>query len=449
MPLHRSVPWPGVLHSLLSSQVRLMLTMCHLNVLSVRRGGSIIAVFISLSSTVPPTTTPSPTAGLSNTLGSATAIPLSPQVSCYSPYISTPSPFSKMETSLARISLTTILNSLNTMMNVVQLAGVAVPHIHPIIALAVAIVATLQQFRANKRAFEGLANAIHSMAETIVAVVQHRHWTLSDELARYLKEFTTVLRSTEEFLDVHRSRGAFRRFFTAAEDAVKIEDYKQLIKEGLLRFQTQMQMGMFENIVNLMQQRNTDHPPSYAITDVDPVIPNDVRRIAEEDFDRLLPILGVFTVIQEPPSIRQIACVLSVDENSVQQVWGPISSYLDGLDSDGRARCLKFLETHRDGTSSLDASKYHNLVAQWCLTGAKVASSDIFYASDFWVHHVCHASPSLELRDALTKSELPFDSDFRDGLPEIISWLEQIHKDEQEWANLLASYREASSEQPK
>ncbi|KAJ7113982.1 hypothetical protein C8R44DRAFT_229650 [Mycena epipterygia] len=413
-----------------------MLTIPYLNVLAVCRGGS-IRVFLCphpLSFQPPYSSPTSPGA----------ALPLS----CYYPYISTPPLFLQLKMSLPLISLTTVLNSLNGMMNVVQLAGLAVPHIHQIITLAVSIVTTLQKFRTNKRAFDGLANVVHSMVETGVGVLQHRHWTLSDELACYLNEFTTVLRSTEEFLDVHQSRGAFRRFFKAAEDAVKIEDYQQLIKKALDRFQVQMQMGMFENIANLMQQRNIDpHPPPYTTTDVDAVIPDDIRRIAEEDFDRLLPILGVFAVFQEPPSIRQIACVLSLEENSVEEVWGPISSYLDGLGSDRRARCLKFLENRRDGTSSIQPPEYHNLVARWCLAGPNIASSDIFYASDFWVHHVCHASPSLELRDALTESELPFDSDFCDDLPEIISWLEKIHQDEQEWANLLATYREASREQ--
>ncbi|KAJ7113974.1 hypothetical protein C8R44DRAFT_929601 [Mycena epipterygia] len=324
-----------------------------------------------------------------------------------------------METSSPpRIPLTTILNYLN---GCLPLAGLAGPHIHLVVTLSVSIVATLLKFRANKRAFEGLANLIHTMVKTVVRDVQLLQRSLSGKLARYIDEFIAVLQRTENFVNENLlPRTAFRRLLAIAEDPFKIQDYRRQIKAALHQFQMQVQMEMYERIENIenivinLQQR--DLAPPYTI-------PDDIRRIAEEYFDRLLPVLGVFTVFQEPPTIRQIACVLAVEENSVQEVWGPISSYLDGLDSDERARCLKFLETRRDGKSSLDPSKYHNLVAQWCLTEPKAAANDIFYASDFWVHHVCCASPSLELRDALTKSELPLDSDFRDDLLDIISWL--------------------------
>ncbi|KAJ7113971.1 hypothetical protein C8R44DRAFT_984544 [Mycena epipterygia] len=343
-----------------------------------------------------------------------------------------------------QLQLTSILTNLNGM---ATLAGVA--HIHPVVLLAVAIVKNIQQLRENKRAFRWLAEDIYNMVEVVAGVVRDRQ-SLSDELSHHVDEFTVTLQSTKEFVDAHRSRSSFRRFFTVADDAGKIEDCRRQISWALARFQTQMQMGMFERIAILREAGERDassHLPAYTAVDAEPVIPEHITRIAEENFDRLLPILGVFTVFQEPPSTRQIAHVLDLGENEVQDVWEPISSYLAGLGADAQVRCLKFLEKvlcQRDGTSSIDAANYHNLVAQWCLE-PKVASGDIFYASDCWVHHVCHASPSLQLRDALTDSELPLDPDYLNDLPEIISWLEQIHTDEEEWANLLSIYRERCS----
>ncbi|KAJ7113957.1 hypothetical protein C8R44DRAFT_229544 [Mycena epipterygia] len=274
--------------------------------------------------------------------------------------------FSKMQ-----IQLTSIFTSLNGM---TTLAGVA--HI-PMVLLGIAIAKTIQQFKENKRAFRWLAEDIHNMIEVVAGVVRDRQ-SLSDGLSHHVNECTATLQSTKEFVDAYRSRGSFRHFFMVADDAGKIEDCRRQISWAHARFQTQMQMGMFEMIAILREggEGEASHLPAYTAVDAEPVIPEHITRIAEENFDRLLPILGVFTVFQEPQSTRQIAHVLDLGENDVQDVWEPISSYIAGLGTDAQARCLKFLEKllcRRDGLSSIDAAKYHNLVAQWCLE-PKVAS---------------------------------------------------------------------------
>lgn len=134
-------------------------------------------------------------------------------------------------------------------------------------------------------------------------------------------------------------------------------------------------MRNHENIISILRERrerNASRPPPY--TAEDPTIPEDVRRIAEEDFERLLPILGVFKVFEEPPTIKQITRVLGLAEDEVREVWGPISAYLDGPDSDEKKRRLKSLERLvclANGTPSIDSPTYHNLVARWCLLGPK------------------------------------------------------------------------------
>lgn len=113
-------------------------------------------------------------------------------------------------------------------------------------------------------------------------------------------------------------------------------------------------------------------PPPY--TAVDPTIPGEVRRIAEDDSERLLPILGVVSVFQEPPTIKQISRVLGLAEDEVRAVWRPIAVHLDELDADGKTQCIAFLVRLvclANGTPSITSPTYHNLVAQWCLVGPK------------------------------------------------------------------------------
>lgn len=49
---------------------------------------------------------------------------------------------------------------------------------------------------------------------------------------------------------------------------------------------------------------------------------------------------------------------------------------------------------------------------------------DVFYAANSWAHHVCHADPSPQLRNALAESEIPLALESSEDLPDVIAWLE-------------------------
>ncbi|KAJ7125747.1 hypothetical protein C8R43DRAFT_1212050 [Mycena crocata] len=341
-------------------------------------------------------------------------------------------------------ALAAIATGLNSLANVAQLSGL--PHIQPMLFLAIAIVHTLQTFKENKKAFAQLAEDMYSMVQ---AVVGHQQ-PFSPELDRQVTDFIAVLENIQIFIQDHQRRGTFFRLFAATDEASRIRDYRRRIRLALDVLQTQMQINIHENIVLLLnERRSAAHPPSYAaaVTDSsDPAIPEELRRIADENFDRLLPILGVVSVFQERPDARQIAGVLGLYETDVRDLWEPISSHIYGLDSAGQTRCLRYLENvvcGRNGTPSIDPSEYHNLVAQWCLTSeSQVCASDIFYVSDFWAHHICQSKPSLQLHDALLSSGIPLDPISKDELPNVVLWLEQIRANEEQWASLISTYRQ-------
>ncbi|KAJ6530855.1 hypothetical protein DFH09DRAFT_1183995 [Mycena vulgaris] len=350
--------------------------------------------------------------------------------------------------------LSVIISSLNSMASRAQLDGVPY-YVQPIILLASAIVHTIQQLKENKRAFKQLANDTYAMVQAIRSVLQDGP-ILSDEVKRSIKDFTDVLKGIQTFVRQHRVRGTWHRVFAVADDASKIHDCGKQIRLALDIFEMQMmQMRIHQNTARTpgeRAERRASLPPPYSSEDVGGMysdIPEEVSRIVHKDSYRFLPILGVFSVFQEPPTIGQIARVLEIAEGEVQEVWGPVSSYIDGLDADGKTRCLGCLERlvySTDGSLSIDSPTYHNLVARWCLEGSKLCASDVFYASDFWVHHVCHSKPSLELRDALTNSQIPLESELADDLAQTINWLERIDDEEGQWSNLLLAYREKHRE---
>ncbi|KAJ7897584.1 hypothetical protein B0H14DRAFT_3124539 [Mycena olivaceomarginata] len=322
------------------------------------------------------------------------------------------------------IALSAIVNSLNTMAGVAQLS---VPYVQPLILLASAIICGIQQLKENKKAFRQLAHDAYAMVQAVAQVHVH-----SFELQHSVEEFTTVLQQIQYYLHEHRTRSSMLRFFGSAQDAVKSQN-------TVVRYRRH---GNYWSILRERRERIASRPPPY--TAEDPTMPEDVRRIAEEDFERLLPILGVFSVFEEPPTIKQITRVLGLAEDGVREVWGPISAYMDGTDSDERKRRLKSLERLvclANGTPSIDSPTYHNLVARWCLLGPKGAARDVFYAANSWVYHVCQSNPSVQLRDALMESDIPLAAESYEDLPEIIAWLEGIQNDAEQWVDLLSTYR--------
>jgi len=340
------------------------------------------------------------------------------------------------------IALAVIITSMNQMASAAQFSGL--PYIQPLILLGIAIVNTIQQMKENRHAFAQLASDTHTMLKTISDVVRDRHG-LSVELERNVKTFIDVLEGVLALVKDQQYRGALLRLFLAAEDAKKIEGCRSRITTALHSFEVNMQMRTHDNIVLILRENSERRarPPSYTVATTDPAIPEDINSIAETDFDRLLPILGVVSVFQEFPTTLQIARVLNLEADDIYDVWEPISSHLNTLNAEGRIRCLKYLEDlvcRRGGTASIDRPKYHNLVAQWCL-GHKACARDAFYAADSWVHHVCQSSPSSELREALKYSDTPLDPISHDDLPEVISWMERIPSPDEEWRNLLNIYQ--------
>ncbi|KAJ7467791.1 hypothetical protein B0H11DRAFT_2239208 [Mycena galericulata] len=335
------------------------------------------------------------------------------------------------------ISLAAIAASLSEMARVAQVSGL--PVIEPLIIVAAGIITTIQQLRENKKAFIELAGETHTMLKTVLEVVQGRQ-NLSQELERDVKDFLDVLKEVEIFVEEQKKRGRLTRLFAVLDDLKKIQGCRRRLTLAFRVFELRLQMGIRDDVVFLKREAvrgNLPHPPSYTpggVSGTDPTIPEEVSRIAQEDFDRLLPIIGVYSVFQEPPTILQISGVLNMDEGEI----------MDSLDSSRRAIFMGYLGDlvcRRDGSLLLDLPKYHDLVAQWCL-GQKVCAKDAFYAADFWVYHVCHSSPSPQLRDALTESDIPLDPISNNDLPEIISWLEQISSDEGDWQSLITTYRQ-------
>ncbi|KAJ7817937.1 hypothetical protein B0H14DRAFT_3877257, partial [Mycena olivaceomarginata] len=258
------------------------------------------------------------------------------------------------------IALSAIVNSLNTMAGVAQLS---VPYVQPLILLASAIIFGIQQLKENKKAFRQLAHDAYAMVQAVAQVHVH-----SFELQHSVEEFTTVLQQIQYYLHEHRTRSSMLRFFGSVQDAVKITEYRRQIQTARELLELKIDMRNHENIISILRERReriASRPPPYTAEDA--TMPEDVRRIAEEDFERLLPILGVFSVFEEPPTIKQITRVLGLAEDEVREVWGPISAYLDGTDSDEKKRRLKSLERLvclANGTPSIDSPTYHNLVAR-------------------------------------------------------------------------------------
>ncbi|KAJ7602704.1 hypothetical protein DFH06DRAFT_1488640 [Mycena polygramma] len=164
----------------------------------------------------------------------------------------------------------------------------------------------------------------------------------------------------------------------------------------------------------------------------------------------LRPILGVAMAFHGSPSVLQIARVLDLKwEAEVSAALKPISSYFEHLDSpikfnsDVRPRqILRDSLLKRAGTVWLDAGKYHNFVARWCLVRQTLDAKDIIYANDFWDFHVRNANPSPELYEALKSSWIPLDPVSHEKLPGVIHWLEE--NGGAQASDLLAMYHDQS-----
>ncbi|KAF7371173.1 hypothetical protein MSAN_00752800 [Mycena sanguinolenta] len=205
------------------------------------------------------------------------------------------------------------------------------------------------------------------------------------------------------------------------------------------------------SIVHVAGNRNETHFYS-AVADPTAAapLPEDFRKNIENN-PRLRSILGVAMVFHDPPSALQISVILGLRWNEVGAALRPISSYLEppnsaiNLNTDIKLRqALKDSLLRRAGTVWIDAAKYHALIAEWCLVGQSRNACDVIYAGEFWDYHVCNASPSSQLYDALRSSRLPLNPVSRTKLPPVIHWLNE--NGGAEAVDLLLTYGERSSD---
>ncbi|KAJ6471888.1 hypothetical protein C8R45DRAFT_1013482 [Mycena sanguinolenta] len=207
------------------------------------------------------------------------------------------------------------------------------------------------------------------------------------------------------------------------------------------------------SIIHVAGNRNETHFYSAAADPTaPPPLPEDFRKNIENN-PRLRSILGVAMVFHDPPSALQISVILGLRWNEVGAALRPISSYLEPANSaiNGNSdiklrQVLKDCLLRRAGTVWIDAAKYHALVAEWCLVGQSRNARDVIYAGEFWDYHVCNASPSSQLYDALRSSRLPLNPVSRTKLPAVIHWLNENGRAEA--ADLLVTYGERSSNYP-
>ncbi|KAJ6462383.1 hypothetical protein C8R47DRAFT_1158454 [Mycena vitilis] len=205
------------------------------------------------------------------------------------------------------------------------------------------------------------------------------------------------------------------------------------------------------SILQVAGNRNENHFYAAAPT-TDPTtptpLPDDLRKAISKN-PTLRPILGVAMAFHGGASVLQIARVRDLKWTEVSAALKPISSYFEHLDSpiefnsDVRPRqILRDCLLRRAGMVWLDAGKYHNLVAQWCLVRQTLDAKDIVYANDFWDFHVRNANASTELYEALKRSWIPLNPVSREKLPGIIHWLEE--NGGAQASDLLAMYRDQS-----
>lgn len=129
------------------------------------------------------------------------------------------------------------------------------------------------------------------------------------------------------------------------------------------------------HILHVAGNRNENHfyaAPAIDLTAPIP-LPDDLRKAIDKN-PSLRRMLGVAMAFHGCPSVLQIARVLGLKWTDVGAALKPICSYFEYLDvamsfnSDVKPRqILRDCLLKRAGTVWLDAGKYHNLVAQWCL----------------------------------------------------------------------------------
>ncbi|KAJ7896279.1 hypothetical protein B0H14DRAFT_2678916 [Mycena olivaceomarginata] len=174
-------------------------------------------------------------------------------------------------------------------------------------------------------------------------------------------------------------------------------------------------------------------------------LPSQAVTIINSD-PRLLPILSVAVVFRHPgASVLQISRVLEMDQGEVAMALQPFLGYLKSPPTDFSSEIkipleLKDALIYRTGKPKVNARKYHELVAKWCLGPRRPSDAliDISYASESWVYHLCNANPSDELYEVLRNSSIPMDPLSHDELQHVVDWL--IEEGNSQARDLIENY---------
>ncbi|KAJ7235580.1 hypothetical protein C8J57DRAFT_1336159 [Mycena rebaudengoi] len=151
-------------------------------------------------------------------------------------------------------------------------------------------------------------------------------------------------------------------------------------------------------------------------------------------------IIAVVLVFKEAPSPLQVGHVLDLTWSEVREYLLPVAEFLEppGLPEhyysnfriSRNLRNLLIDPSHPE--TFVDLRKWHAFVALWCLTRSSLNydARDIFYAGEYWAHHICCSRPSPQLWSALKRSHLPFRLTSRSVLPYVIGWLKKVDVDD-------------------
>ncbi|KAJ7780055.1 hypothetical protein DFH07DRAFT_462262 [Mycena maculata] len=160
---------------------------------------------------------------------------------------------------------------------------------------------------------------------------------------------------------------------------------------------------------------------------------------------QLCSIVAVAVVFYRAPSPLQIGHVLDISWEDVRrnllsmpELFGSFDLPEDYYSEVHICHRVRNLLSQPD--SLVNLPKWHAFVARWCLrSNANYDARDIFYANDFWAHHLCRSRPSQDLWDALRRSPVPCRLNSHAMLPSVIEWLETVDVDD--CRELISIYR--------
>ncbi|KAJ6603044.1 hypothetical protein B0H10DRAFT_650843 [Mycena sp. CBHHK59/15] len=288
-----------------------------------------------------------------------------------------------------------------------------VPYLVQCLALVGDIATTVQDVRANRKAFGSLADD----ARELITAAEGAHETgskMPGHLIESLRVLLGTLEKTRDSASKPLSDNLFKRVNRAKTDKSKVDKYRQEMGQGLAVFGVKAQIRVEADIRRISDELQDMRPilkpqasQSNVVREKHRSVPAAVQNMLLEHADRLRPVLGVCIAFKQAPSVLQISRVLAIDANQVTDQLGYISPYLgphfDSTNSLSDVELSGDLEQwlvsrEHAGALWIHDSKYHSRVAQWCLVGKRTYDvRDILYRADNWEFHVCRSDASEEL----------------------------------------------------